>query len=386
MSAARNEDIMLKFVHTADWHLGRQFKSFAEQDALTLSRARLEVLERILGVAERNVADFVLCAGDLFDEPDPRPEWWQQAAERLARSNPRRPVFLLPGNHDPLVPESVWAPGHEFRARLPAWVHVVDRADFRFDLPAGAVLYGVPCTSRAGARDPTLSIPAREPGDERIRIGLVHGSTFDARDFQTNFPIDRDAAVSRGLDYLALGDTHGFRFIPADRLVPPTIYPGAPEPTAFDEQEAGHVAVVFVNRQRRASVRAERVAHWTWEELTVATLAELRTLALRGDLANRVLRLSVAMRVSAPEYDEAERLLADLSGTPARSARVGVLELDRQGLELETASIEQHCAELSPLLRATVGRLAKVAEDPLQRPIAERALYHLYRTAKGKVS
>lgn len=63
--------------------------------------------------------------------------------------------------------------------------------------------------------------------------------------------------MERGLDYLAIGDTHGFRYVPPDRLKPPTIYPGAPEPTAFDETEPGHVAVVFVNRSRDARVHKE---------------------------------------------------------------------------------------------------------------------------------
>ena len=40
--------------------------------------------------------------------------------------------------------------------------------------------------------------------DDKIRIGLVHGSTFDAVDCQTNFPIAKDAAALRGFDYLAI--------------------------------------------------------------------------------------------------------------------------------------------------------------------------------------
>jgi hypothetical protein len=95
---------------------------------------------------------------------------------------------------------------------------------------------------------------------------MVHGSTFDANDWQTNFPIAVDAVLSRDLDYLAIGDTHGFRFVPPDRTHPPTIYPGAPEQTAFDEKDAGSVALVFFDRRRRAMVRPERVARWTWEE------------------------------------------------------------------------------------------------------------------------
>ena len=71
MSASAEDDIMLKLVHTADWHLGRTFRSFADEGALKLGRARLEVLERIFHLADRHAADAVLCAGDLFDAPDP---------------------------------------------------------------------------------------------------------------------------------------------------------------------------------------------------------------------------------------------------------------------------------------------------------------------------
>jgi DNA repair exonuclease SbcCD nuclease subunit len=382
------DDLVLKLLHTADWHLGRRFRSFGEEQEKKLTRARLEVLDRILLAAERFSVDAVLCAGDLFDEPNPSRDWWEPVAEKLRkRAWPNRPVFLLPGNHDPLTIDSVWAPSHPFRAELPSFVQVIDRVDFAFALPGNAVLYGVPCLSKAGQRDPTQQIPRRAPGDERIRIGLVHGSTFDLKDCQTNFPIAQDAAVERGLDYLAIGDTHGFRYVPADRKFPPTIYPGAPEPTAFDEKDPGSVALVFVNRQRKASVQQERVAHWTWEERAIGSLGELRHLALRGDLGDRVLRLRVEMRVPAPEYDEAEKLLEELVGTAARQGRVGVLELDRQGLELETGDIEQYCADLPAVLQSTVQRLKAVASaDPEQRAPAERALFHLYKTTRKKAS
>lgn len=387
MTATGGDDIMLKLLHTADWHLGRVFRSFPEEHAKKLSRARFAVLERILAAADRYTVDAVLCAGDLFDEPNPPREWWEQTAALLRKSAPTRPVFLLPGNHDPLTADSVWAPGHKFRELLPSWVHVVDRKLFEYTFPNGAVLYGVPCMSKAGQGDPTATIPVRSAGDDRIRVGMVHGSTFDAKDWQTNFPIDRDAVLNRGLDYLAIGDTHGFRFVPPDRRHPPTIYPGAPEATAFDEKDAGCVAVVFINRRRVATVQQERVAHWVWEEATVTSLQELRNLLRRTDLADRVLRLHVNMTAPAPEYDEAEVLLEELAGTDARHARVGVLDLDRQGLALETATVSAYCEDLPTVLRAAVDRLTAIgASDPAQRHVAERALFHLYRSSRRKAS
>ena len=109
-----------RFLHTADWHLGKRFSKFKDEAKLT--RARCDVLERIFGAAEKHDVDAVLCAGDLFDEPNPLPEWWQPLVQCLVKQGPQnRPVVLLPGNHDPLLPDSVWAAGHAFRKALPSW-------------------------------------------------------------------------------------------------------------------------------------------------------------------------------------------------------------------------------------------------------------------------
>lgn len=389
MSRNAEDDVVLKLLHTADWHLGRRFPSFGRADhEKKLAVARVDVLDRIFGLAERHAVHAVLCAGDLFDDPMPLPEWWEPLVEKLAvRAWAERPVILLPGNHDPLLPDSIWAKGSKLRARLPPFVHVVDETPFELPLAGGAVLYAVPCTSKAGQRDPTTLIPPRAPGDDRIRIGMVHGSTFDMPGAQTDFPIARDAAVERGLDYLAIGDTHGFRFVPPDRREPPTVYPGAPEQTAFDERDAGKVALVYVNRRRRVTVEPETVAAYAWEEKTVASIGELRALRARTDLDRRVLRLRVDMRLSAPEYEEAERLLEDLEGNAAKYGRVAVLELDRAGLALETRDIDAHCKDFPDTLRSAVERLRARAEvpDPAAAKVAERALFHLYQLGRKAV-
>ena len=87
----------MKILHTADWHLGMTFPAFDADARLRLSRARLEVVDRILGLAERHVAHAVLCAGDLFDDPDPPRQWWEGLAQKLsARRWTNRTVFATP--------------------------------------------------------------------------------------------------------------------------------------------------------------------------------------------------------------------------------------------------------------------------------------------------
>lgn len=373
------DDVALKLLHTADWHLGRRFPSFAEADQVRLTRARLDVIDKVLSVAEQRAVDAVLCAGDLFDSPSPDRDWWEPLARKLASWRPRIPVILLPGNHDPLQAGSPYHPEHPFRRLLPATVHVVDRDDFTLELNDVAVLHARPCRSQAGQDDPAMALPARAPGDMRIRIGMVHGSTFDVPGCQTNFPIAKEAAALRGFDYLAIGDTHSFREVPPGGK-PPVVYPGAPEATSFGEPGAGQVVAVFVSRGRRVTLAAEPVAYWSWQERVVRTLAELRDLRTE-QLGRTVLRLVLDLRLSASEREEAEAIVRELAGTSASHGRVGILQLDRSRLVLDTRGIEAQLASLPAVLRATVARL-KDLEQGEDAEVARAALYHLYQLVR----
>jgi DNA repair exonuclease SbcCD nuclease subunit len=273
-------------------------------------------------------------------------------------------VILLPGNHDPIRSGSVFEKGHAFRAQLPPWVHVVDRDDFELAIGEHAVIYAAPCRSTAGAEDLALTLPARAAGDQRIRIGLVHGSTFDLADHQTNFPIATDATTQRGLDYLAVGDTHGYREIPANATAP-IVYPGAPEPTSFADAGAGDVAIVSFKRAgARPQMHRVKVAQWTWREETVTRLAQLRALAA-DDLIDTVLRLRVDLAVSAAEEKEVERLIALLKGTSATTGRAGALVVDRRQLRAQPPSLEE-LGELPETLTNVAARLSAEAQASAQ--------------------
>lgn len=379
---------MLRLLHTADWHLGRRFPSFPQDAQIKLSRARMTVIGTILDAARRFSVDAVLCAGDLFDDPSPTEDFWGGLAKVFRdRPGPHVPVFLVPGNHDPLTADSVWSPGHPFRRRLPSWVHVVDRDDFTFELGPEAVLYARPCRHTSGENDLAMALPAREPGDGRIRIGCVHGSTFDLDGWETNFPIRADAGVERGLDYLAIGDTHSFRDV-TPNLAVPTVYPGAPEPTTFGEDGAGNVAVVALYRHgRRPRVERERVGYWQWLDVRCRSLQELARLLTTPNLDRHVVRLRLDLTVSLTESSEVERIVSDLGGTDATHGRAGILLVDRSNLRLRAGSDGAFRDDLPPVLKDTVARLDTLianADDEVERERARRALAHLYRMLEQK--
>src|ERR1051325_4153759 len=93
-SSGESGDVVLRLLHTADWHLGRRFPSFPEEAQKTLSRARLDVIANILDVARRNAVHALLCAGDLFDDPEPEPDFWEGLAKILSQhAAPHPPIF-----------------------------------------------------------------------------------------------------------------------------------------------------------------------------------------------------------------------------------------------------------------------------------------------------
>lgn len=371
-------DMALTLLHTADWHLGRRFQSFPADQEQRLTRARLEAVGRLLDLAESRNVDAVLCAGDLFDAPNPEKEWWEGLLAEFRKRSWSRPVVLLPGNHDPLMPRSVYDTSHPFRMGLPNWVHVVDEDGFELELNDNAVVIANPCRSHAGQTNLASSLPDRAPDDERIRIGLIHGQTFDIEGHQTNFPIERGTAGAKGLDYLAIGDTHAFREVEPKAPVP-TVYPGAPEATTFGETDTGNVAIVFFprDRRRRALVQSEQVGDWTWRHVQCRSMAELRALRHDETLRRTVLRLTLAMTLPMAEYDEAEKILVELRGSLSANPRVGVLQEDRADLRLDLNAGDAFGTDLPDVLQAVVTGLKEQAQT--QPETAERALHHLYQ-------
>ena len=88
-------------VHSSDLHLGTD-DSFSDRD-------RLANLPKVLDAALDVEANVVLLAGDSFDNHRQPVELLERAAQILR--DYARPVVILPGNHDPLTPDSVYRRG-----------------------------------------------------------------------------------------------------------------------------------------------------------------------------------------------------------------------------------------------------------------------------------
>ena len=263
---------MIRFLHTADWQLGAHL-AFLGERASRAREIRLETVARIVKLAVEESVDFVVAAGDTFDSPDVSDGLLRRVFRELEQLG-EIPIFLLPGNHDPARPGGVWERSTWNDA--PPCVRPMLTAR-PTELRPGVMIYPCPIGQKTSRRDPTAWIPAREPGDLAIRVGLAHGG-LDRLPVSSNFPIAASRGETSGLDYVALGDWH--TPLVDGRMA----YSGAPEPCGFRERDSGHVLLVEVAEAgAQPKIEQRRVAGLVWQrlDLRLDDLADLERLKSR---------------------------------------------------------------------------------------------------------
>jgi DNA repair exonuclease SbcCD nuclease subunit len=373
---------VIRFLHSGDWQLGMTRSVLGDEAQARFAEARIAVVRRLGELARTERCDFLLVCGDVFESSQIERRTLARALEAIA-SIPV-PVYLLPGNHDPLDAASVYRSA-AFRDAVPPHVHVLDDAWPR-EVAPDVELVGAPWLSRRPARNPAHDALDALGAAGPLRILAAHGGvdalTPDRRDASLLplAPIEAALALDR-IHYAALGDRHSRTRVGASGRV---WYAGAPEPTDFDEREPGHALVVELDRAG-ASVTPHPVAQWRFVRPAAIDLDG------PGDLDALADRLN--------DFDTKERTVLRLELRGALDLRGGArldALLDRArdlfaGLDVRSAALRvgAHERDLADLALAgfaarAVARLdAESRGDTADAGDARNALALLVRLAAG---
>ncbi|MFV0496513.1 metallophosphoesterase family protein [Mycobacterium sp.] len=255
----------MRFLHTADWQLGMTRHFLAGDAQPRYSAARRDAVAGLGALAAEVGAEFVVVAGDVFEDNQLAPQVIGQSLEAMRAIGV--PVYLLPGNHDPLDASSVYT-GGLFTAACPDNVVVLDQAGIH-RVRAGLELVAVPWRSKVPTTDLVAEVLDGLSAGDATRILLAHGGV-DILDPDPGKPsLIRLAGVEQALacgviHYVALGDKHSLTEVGGSGRV---WYSGSPEVTNYDDVEVnpGHVLVVDIDDsdpQRPVTVEARKVGRW----------------------------------------------------------------------------------------------------------------------------
>ena len=360
----------MKFIHTADWQLGKPFGRFEPEVRAALTDARYDAVDAIGAAAAQNGANHVFVAGDVFDTDGPEDRTIVQAISRMARYSCR--WWLLPGNHDCARSGGLWA---RVRQRAGASITILTEPA-ALEIEAGAWLLPAPLTHRHNLEDPTDLFDGMETPDGSLRIGLAHGSI---RDFgtqgETKNQIAPDRARRSRLDYLALGDWHGALSIDSR-----TWYAGTLETDRFQRDEPGQVLLVDLEPGRDPVVAPVRTGRFQW----------LRRSWMVNNQAAFDAECDRLLAVIDPAVTLLELSLAGITSIQDRVAMLGRLEndvghrlryLDVRAGDLVARPSEDDIAALAieGMLSVAAAKLTNLAENGgPDGPVAKRALERLF--------
>ncbi|OAN34955.1 metallophosphoesterase family protein [Mycolicibacterium iranicum] len=260
----------MRFLHTADWQLGMT-RHYLNGDAQPrYSAARRGAVAALGPLAADLGAEFVVVSGDVFEHNQLAPRDVSTALEVMRGI--AVPVYLLPGNHDPLDASSVYTSAL-FTSEKPDNVIVLDTPGVH-EVRPGLQLVAAPWFSKSPTADLVAEALDGLHADGVTRIVVGHGAVdilVPDKDRASLIGLGAvEAAIARGaVHYAALGDKHSRMSVGSTGRI---WYSGAPEVTNYDdiEPDPGHVLAVDIDESddaRSVHVDAHRVGAWRFMSL-----------------------------------------------------------------------------------------------------------------------
>ena len=235
----------MKFIHTSDWQIGMTRAFLSQEAAARYSQARIDAIRALGQLAEEHDAQFMVVAGDVFESNQLSAQTLSRALDAL--NSVPVPVFLLPGNHDPLDASTIFR-SKAFRDQARGHIIVVENNE-PVPVPglANVEVVGAPWFSKRPAVDLCAqALKTLEPAPGVTRILLGHGQVDSLSPDQSQPGVVSEARLEQALadgqvHYVALGDRHSLTNVgTSGRLC----YSGTPLVTDFDEVDPNKALLV----------------------------------------------------------------------------------------------------------------------------------------------
>lgn len=390
----------IRYIHAADLHLDTPFqglsRSASQGGHLThlLQDATFKALERLFRLCETDKPDFLVLAGDVYNEENHSVKAQLKLCEgcrRLREAGVR--VFLAHGNHDPLSsrlaavqwPDNVTVFGPEPESRI-----------IEKDGRAAAVIHGISHAKIKEGRN-LSRLFRRDSRYDCFQLGVLHCTVEGQNKTDRYAPCSLNDLKDTGLDAWALGHVHERATLSAAPFI---AYSGNAQGLHINEPGPRGCLRVTVSpspsggyscreefirlgpvQWARVDVHLDQVEHLDEVERRLARsledAAEATDPGCEALMARVVLRgrttLDATLRDAANQSDLAERLTHLQTGTPSiwikdmRAETTPAIDraqyLQREDLLGETLRLAQRMAESNEALSEIAAPAMKQVYD-----------------------
>jgi exonuclease SbcD len=317
---------MIKIVHAADIHVGMKYSSAKYAKCRNeLRQARIESLARVVQQANEHHADFLVIAGDLFDDTEVEPNSVDRksigAVARELAAFEGLAALILPGNHDHVCTgDSVWGTlQRELDDQNAERVYLLLDAKPR-DMTvndASVRFYPCPCTSKTSPDHAIGWVQAAERKHGALHIGIAHGNLeglgLDRE--KRYFNMTRAELEATGVDLWLLGHVHRPSPAHGGNALQKIFMSGTTAPEDVKSNHEGSAWLLEIEGNTVRSHQMLATGKYRFNRLE-ATLNPTDGIGLvveelkRGERADRVLDLVLDGELLDHQYDELMKLLS----------------------------------------------------------------------------
>ncbi|MEC1261705.1 DNA repair exonuclease [Bacillus swezeyi] len=271
----------LTFIHAADLHLDSPFHGISrlpERIYRRIKNSTFTSAANVFQIAIDEQADFILLAGDLFDEANRSLKAQMFLRKQFLRLQENGiHAYVIFGNHDHLGGE--WTPiewsdnVHMFSSED------VEEKSFYKDGRLQASIYGYSYPERSVFENKASEM--KRTTDAPLHIGMIHGTLSGESGHDPYCPFSLQDVKNGEMDYWALGHIHKRQVISAEH--PAVIYSGNTQSRHM--KETGEKGCYLVKaREGELSFEFKAASDVLWETIDI-DVSETRHLT---DLINRI--------------------------------------------------------------------------------------------------
>jgi len=258
----------ITFIHTADLHLDSPFtglEHLPESIFKRIQESTFTAFERVIELAAKEKVDFILIAGDLYDDEDRSLKAQLRLKKQFERLNEEGiQVFIIFGNHD-------HTGGNWVHIQWPENVHIFSDRDvecipFVRDGKVLANIYGYSYPTRSVTENIVYKFQKRS--EAPLHIGLLHGTASGTEGHEPYCPFTIQNLLEKDFDYWALGHIHKRQIL--HRSDPPIIYPGNIQGRHKKETGEKGVYLVELAEGGKSAYRFVPVFDILWNEIKLS--------------------------------------------------------------------------------------------------------------------
>lgn len=252
----------MKILHTADIHIGVQFKNLGEKGSEQRRQIK-DTFVKVIDTAVSEKVDLVLISGDIFDSNIQAQREIDCFVEQLRKlENKDITTFLIGGTHDYLSEKSALRRckfGEIFKS-----VYLLDdNMPFvrlsRLDL----TVYGFSLPSNKGTKSPVQMLS--KEGRSTYNVGMVHGSFDIGKVGKDDWVFTADDIEDSGLNYIACGHWHSYFEVPTKKTK--AVYSGSPELIALGESDSGNIVMVNIDGSGKTTFEKKRTGRRSYQKV-----------------------------------------------------------------------------------------------------------------------